>query len=145
MIQITSIQPKDTHIVRHPVLRPGKPIDTCLFDGDDLPNTKHFGLYLNKDLIGVISAFENKNIIFSQTNQLQIRGIAVLDNHQGKGHGKLLIKKVEDYANEKKINLIWFNARESAVKFYEILGYQIFGSLFDIKGVGLHYVMFKQI
>lgn len=145
MIQIKSIQSTQTHIVRHPVLRPGKPISTCIFNGDDLPSTKHFGLYTNTDLIGVISVFENKNLIFSESNQLQIRGMAILQDHQGKGYGRLLVNEIENYAKSANTNLIWFNARESAAKFYKILGYQISGSLFDIEGVGLHYVMYKQI
>lgn len=145
MIQIKSIPSLLTHVVRHPVLRPGKPIDTCIFDGDDLQTTKHFGLYLDEDLIGVISVFENKNSTFNSLNQLQIRGMAVLNEFQGKGYGRLLVNEVENYAKKVKSDLIWFNARENAAKFYEILGYEIYGSLFDIAGIGLHYVMYKQI
>ena len=145
MIQIKSIPSLFTHPVRHPVLRPGKPIDTCIFDGDDLQTTKHFGLYLNEDLIGVISVFENKNSTFNSLNQLQIRGMAVLQEFQGKGYGRLLVNEVESYAKKVKSNLIWFNARENAANFYKIMGYEIYGSLFDIAGIGLHYVMYKQI
>lgn len=145
MIQIKPIPAKLTHVVRHPVLRPGKPIDTCIFEGDDLSSTKHFGLYFNEDLIGVISIFENKSSIFNHPNQLQIRGMAVLEEFQGKGYGRLLVNEVENYAKKVKSNLIWFNARENAAKFYKILGYEIYGSLFDIAGIGLHYVMYKQI
>ncbi|GAA4765269.1 MULTISPECIES: GNAT family N-acetyltransferase [Flavobacterium] len=145
MIQIKPVPAKFTHVVRHPVLRPGKPIDTCIFEGDDLSSTKHFGLYFNEDLIGVISVFENKSSIFNHPNQLQIRGMAVLEKFQGKGYGRLLVNEVENYAKKVKSNLIWFNARENAAKFYKILGYEIYGSLFDIAGIGLHYVMYKQI
>lgn len=145
MIQIKSIPSLFTHLVRHPVLRPGKPIETCVFDSDDLETTKHFGLYLNEDLIGVISVFENKNSIFNRFNQLQIRGMAVLEEFQGKGYGRLLVNEVENYAKKIKSDLIWFNARENAANFYKKLGYEIYGSLFDIAGIGLHYVMYKQI
>lgn len=145
MIQIKSITSSHTHAVRQPVLRPGKPIHTCVFEGDDLQTTKHFGLFLNEDLIGVISVFENKNSTFNNLNQLQIRGMAVLDEFQGKGYGRLLVNEVENYAKKIKSDLIWFNARENAVNFYKILGYEIYGSLFDIAGIGLHYVMYKQI
>lgn len=145
MIQIKSIPSNLTHVVRHPVLRLGKPIDTCIFQGDDLQSTKHFGLYYNEDLIGVISVFENKSSIFSNTNQLQIRGMAILEKFQGKGYGRLLVNEAESYAKKSNSDLIWFNARENAAEFYKILGYQIYGSLFDIEGIGLHYVMYKQI
>lgn len=38
-----------------------------------------------------------------------------------------------------------FNARENAVKFYSNLGYQIIGDAYDIKDIGLHYRMFKNL
>ena len=47
--------------MRHSVLRKGKPIETCSFDNDDNPTTKHFGLFDNEELKGVVSVFEKKN------------------------------------------------------------------------------------
>jgi len=48
MIQIKEIPSKETYIVRQPVLRKGKPIESCIFEGDDLETTYHFGLFDNK-------------------------------------------------------------------------------------------------
>ncbi|GAL68931.1 hypothetical protein JCM19301_2950 [Jejuia pallidilutea] len=44
--QIMQICAKETYPVRHPVLRTGKPIETCAFNGDDLPSTMHIGLFI---------------------------------------------------------------------------------------------------
>lgn len=46
MIEIKKITSYETMIVRHPVLRQGKPIETCHFEGDDLSSTYHLGLFL---------------------------------------------------------------------------------------------------
>lgn len=54
---IQEIQSKETYIVRHPVLRKGKPLESCLFEGDDLETTHHFGLFLDSELIGIISLY----------------------------------------------------------------------------------------
>jgi hypothetical protein len=40
--------------------------------------------------------------------------------------------------------LIWFNARVEAVGFYEKMGYQKTGNLFEIPDVGVHILMFKK-
>lgn len=132
-----------TFAVRHPVLRAGKPLSSCLFEGDKLRSTKHFGLFLNDVLVGVISLFENKNVIFDQTEQFQIRGMAVLQNQQKKKFGSLLIQAVESFLRTNNKNFIWFNARIIAVGFYRKFGYQVIGSPFEIGDVGTHYVMFK--
>lgn len=145
MIEIKKIDFNTTFSVRHPVLRNGKPIETCFFDGDDLETTTHFGLFFDKNLIGVISIFKNKNSIFSAQNQFQIRGMAVLEDHQGKKLGKKLLDQAEQVIIDQKGNLIWFNARENAVPFYQNSGYEILGDAFEIKEIGIHYLMFKNL
>ena len=50
---IQNISSQDTYVVRHPVLRSGKPLETCRFDGDDLPTTQHFGFFEKGKIIGI--------------------------------------------------------------------------------------------
>jgi GNAT superfamily N-acetyltransferase len=145
MQNIEKISDLETYSVRHSVLRKGKPIETCQFEGDDLPSTYHFGYFLNNDLVGIISIFKNNNSIFATNNQYQIRGMAVLESHQKKGIGELLVKYCESYCEKLLTNLIWFNARTAAVGFYEKLGYAKVGTAFEIKDVGEHYLMAKSI
>ncbi|MBP1225871.1 GNAT family N-acetyltransferase [Flavobacterium sp. 1355] len=142
---IKEIPSKETYIVRQPVLRKGKPIESCIFEGDDLKDTYHFGLYNSGELIGIISLFTKINSIFAEKNQAQIRGMAVLESHQKKGFGEALVKHCENFCIEKDIKLIWFNARTAAVGFYKKLNYQTVGKPFDIKDVGEHYLMYKEI
>lgn len=145
MNTIKEIPSQETYAVRQPVLRQGKPIESCIFEGDDLPTTHHFGLFEDEKLIGIISLFKQINTIFAGENQAQIRGMAVLENHQKKGFGEALVKHCEDYCESQNVDLIWFNARTAAVGFYKKINYQVAGEPFDIKDVGEHYLMFKQI
>ncbi|WP_264536342.1 GNAT family N-acetyltransferase [Flavobacterium sp. N1736] len=142
---IKEIPSKDTYIVRQPVLRKGKPIESCIFEGDDLKSTHHFGLFDNEELIGIISLFSQTNTIFADENQAQIRGMAILENHQKKGYGEALVKHCEFFCKAQNVDLIWFNARTAAVGFYKKMNYQIIGEPFDIKDVGEHYLMFKKL
>lgn len=142
---IKEIPSKETYIVRQPVLRKGKPIESCIFEGDDLETTHHFGLFQNENLTGIISLFTQSNPIFAENLQGQIRGMAILENHQKKGFGEALVKHCEDYCKQNKVDLIWFNARTAAVGFYKRMNYKVLGEPFEIKDVGEHYLMFKKI
>jgi len=145
MKEIKEISSIDTFLVRHTVLREGKPIETCQFDGDDLETTVHFGLFINENIIGVVSVFKNDSIIFNTENQYQIRGMGVLHDFQKRGYGEMLVKHLEKYVKINFGQLIWFNARENAVPFYEKLGYTKIGAPFSIADIGPHYIMKKEI
>lgn len=143
MYTIKQIQAQEAYTVRHPVLREGKPIESCSFPNDDLISTQHFGLFVNKKIVGVVSLFQNKNATFSAENQWQIRGMAVLPHFQKKGFGRKLISHCEENIDSKNV-VIWFNARENAVPFYEKLGYKKMDNAFVIENIGLHFVMYKE-
>src|SRR6476620_4962773 len=120
MIEIKEIPTELTYSVRQPILRPGKPIESCFFEGDKLDTTTHYGIFIDKEVVGVVSVFLNSNTNFTETKQFQLRGMAVSDSVQKKGLGKLLLEEVENCIFQKNENVvIWFNARESAVAFYK--------------------------
>jgi GNAT superfamily N-acetyltransferase len=145
MIEIKKIGAIETYSLRQPVLRSGKPVDSCHFEGDNFETTCHFGYFEDVHLLGVISLFESKNLTFPEQNQFQIRGMAVLSNQQKKGIGKKLMRHTEDFVAQRKDPFIWFNARENAVGFYKKLGYVVLGNPFDIEDVGTHYIMCKRL
>jgi GNAT superfamily N-acetyltransferase len=141
---IKKITPKETYFIRNSVLRNGKPIETCYFDGDDLETTIHFGLYDDENCVGIVSVFQNKNDNFDEDLQFQIRGMAVLEAHQNKGFGRQLIQHCEAYLKQEKTLLLWLNAREIAVPFYSKIGYSVTGKPFEIAEIGVHYCMIKK-
>jgi len=142
---IQKIIAQDTYPVRHQVLRSGKPIESCQFQGDELETTHHLGYYLNKQIIGVISLFEIDNNHFLAQKSIQIRGMAVLPSFQKQGIGKVLVSEAEKFSVIQKVDLIWFNARTTAVGFYKKMGYEIVGTEFEIKEVGPHFLMYKNL
>ncbi|UKM66300.2 GNAT family N-acetyltransferase [Flavobacteriaceae bacterium GSB9] len=142
---IKQISANKTYEVRQPILRPGKPIETCYFEGDQLKTTLHFGIFSDKNLLGVSSFFKNNHPSLSESTQYQLRGMAVLTSHQGKDLGRTLLNYGEQALKLKQVNIIWCNAREVSVSFYKKNNYQTFGSPFIIEGIGPHYVMFKKL
>lgn len=138
------ISTEDTYLVRHPVLRVGRPLSDCAFDGDNKEGTFHIGLFFKDSLIGVATFLNNSNDLFPDSKQYQLRGMAILKDFQKKGLGGLLLSEGERLLN-KQCSLIWCNAREIAVNFYNENGYHISGTPFEIEKIGLHYVMSKKI
>lgn len=144
-IIIKSISAKDTYSVRHPILRKGRPIEDCEFDGDELESTIHIGVYFKNKLIGVTTFLKQTNTLFKDDNQFQLRGMAILEEEQAHGFGELLLKEGEQLLIGRKVNRIWCHARQTATNFYKKNEYQIIGKSFLIPKIGLHYTMTKKI
>lgn len=85
----------------------------------------------------------NKNFIAAI--QYQLRGMAILEQYQKQHYGKYLLEEAIETLKTKSVDLIWCNARESAINFYLKQGFTIKGSSFDIPKIGPHYLMFKNI
>lgn len=145
MYLVKQITAEQTYPVRHAVLRQGKPLDSCRFEGDSLDTAAHFGIFGNDALAGVVSVFKTSNKMFSHKGQFQVRGMAVLPAYRGAGLGERLLKHTEDYVATQHGELIWLNARESAAVFYEKNCYKRTGMPFDIPGIGFHYLMQKSL
>lgn len=141
---LKNISSTETYAVRHPVLRQGKPIETCSFEGDLHPKSFHLGVYANNRLVGVASYLKNNHADFSG-EQYQLRGMAVLPEFQQNGFGEMLFKAGENQLREKKADLLWFNAREIAKNFYLKQNCKVIGQPYEIKGVGMHFLMVKEI
>jgi ribosomal protein S18 acetylase RimI-like enzyme len=144
MYTIKKISAIETYPLRHAVLRKGESFEKCIYPNDDAESTLHFGLFENSNLVGMVSVFQTKKDLFNSEKQFQIRGMAVLEEHQKKGYGAALIQHAVSYLQKEKDFLIWFNARIIALGFYEKLGFEKTGKPFEIVPIGIHYIMFKK-
>ncbi|AWA28867.1 GNAT family N-acetyltransferase [Flavobacterium magnum] len=145
MNTIRQITAEETYIVRQEVLRKGQPPESCRFDGDELPTTVHLGLFDNGMLAGIVTVLDHGNPVFGTGKAFQLRGMAVRTTHQMKGFGAALLSGAEAFVKTEGGTVVWFNARTTAVGFYEKAGYQKNGPAFEIGNVGPHYMMFKAI
>ena len=143
MITIKDISADDTYKIRSEVLR--KEIDLpSQFSGDFDKNTFHLGVFENEKLVGISSFMKTDNSEF-EPDQYQLRGMATLSEVRGKGFGKLMLDKAVLILKEKKITVLWCNAREIALQFYVKQDFEIKGKPFEINKIGLHYKLFKNI
>ncbi|PHR92726.1 MAG: GNAT family N-acetyltransferase [Leeuwenhoekiella sp.] len=143
-LHIRQITAAETYAVRHPVLREGKPAESCAMPGDEAEDTLHFGLFDVEKLIGVVSLMNNSKPQFTG-KQYQLRGMGVLSAYQGQKLGNLLVDEAEKHLQNQGVELLWCNARIKALNFYLRKGFSIEGEPFEIENVGTHYLLFKKL
>lgn len=119
--------------LRHRVLREGRPLEDAVFDGDDAPGTRHFLLYWVDDVVAVATIMA-RPFPDGDGPALQLRGMAVAPEHQGKGLGAQLLVGITEAVSQP----MWCNARASALPFYEKQGWTPVGETFEIEGIGPH-------
>ena len=84
----------------------------------------HLGCYIDDEMIGclVLKPIDDGNV--------QMRQVAVVERMQGRGIGKQMVKYSEALAKKKGFREMVLHARETAVPFYESLGYTKVGNRF---------------
>ena len=131
--------------LRHEILRPGFPPASASFEGDDDPLSWHMGAFEfgpSEKLLSCASFLPSR---WYGKPALRLRGMATRTNLQGKGIGTTLLQESEDMIVEhSETRLFWCDARESAISFYEKLGWAIASDVFEIETVGPHRKMVKQ-
>ena len=142
---IKTILARDTHTIRHAILRQGQPKATCVFEGDDLNTTFHLGLFHHNQLIGVVSFMLASNEHLPGKHQYQLRGMALLRPYQNKGLGKLLIDAGIEKLAHLNCPIVWCHAREAAISFYNRNDFLAFGKPFHVPLIGTHLMMFRNI
>jgi len=132
-IEVRRAEVDDLLPVRHEVLRPGRPLATAHFDGDDAPDTRHWAAWQADRVVGVVTVIARPHPD-DGTPTWQLRGMAVLPGLQGEGIGSQLVRTVQAEVAEP----MWCNARQRAESFYLRHGWEPQGDLFEVDPIGPH-------
>lgn len=134
-IDIRRASPDDVIDVRHAVLRPGRPRDSAVFDGDTAPTTRHWAAERSGIVVGVVTVVAAPlPLDMAEPPRWQLRGLAVLPEYRGSGLGSALLRTTHTEVGEP----LWCNARKAVVPFYVAHGWRPVGPVFDIPDVGPH-------
>ena len=142
METVKFIRAEQTYPIRRGVLR--KNIDLPYkLEGDFDKETVHLGAFVGDEIVSIVTLIRKNNNVL-QGKQFQLRGMGTLSKYRGKGFGKLLVLKSEEFLIDKDIHKIWCYARAAATGFYKSLDYKILGKSFEVPKIGSHYLMFKE-
>ncbi|WP_109674010.1 GNAT family N-acetyltransferase [Dyadobacter jejuensis] len=120
-IEIREVNADQVMDIRHSELWPDRPRDFVRIPDDALG--VHFGLYIEGQLVSVIS-------LFSAESSLRFRKFATLADFRRRGLGTLLMQEVLEYAKATGHSRIWCDARADALAFYKRFQFQEFGEPF---------------
>ena len=111
--------------LRNQILR--KPLGMNIFEEDlsDETNQSHYIALLNNRLIGCVIMVKNK-----ENNIAKLRQMAILKEYEGIGIGSQLVRYFENEVKTQGLNEVVLHARETAVGFYQKLGYQVVSEMF---------------
>jgi N-acetylglutamate synthase-like GNAT family acetyltransferase len=135
-INSTSPRYNEVFMLRDEILR--KPLGMSLYDED-----------MSRDAINTIFIAEHEGKIIGcvlmepkDTQTVQLRAMAVYNDWQRKGIGRLLVQALEAYAWQNGYSKIILHARKVVLGFYKSMDYQQIGD--EFKEVGIpHYHMEK--
>ena len=127
---VTSVGLTDIMQLRVAVLRKGTPATDCNYPEDTYPDVVHFGIIHEGTAIATSSWFMKECPETPGVLAMQLKGMAVTNELQGAGLGSLLIDAGLALANERGATIAWARARDSAMGFYERLGFTSTGEGF---------------
>jgi GNAT superfamily N-acetyltransferase len=130
-LTVVEISAEDAHDLRRRVLREGTPSDEVRFPQDAWPATFHLGA---RDACGVlvaIATFFPSPMPWREGRQAaQLRGMAVDTGHQRSGIGRQLLDVALERLRNAGFEVLWANARDTALPFYRRLGMEVVGDGF---------------
>lgn len=146
-MKVLRINASDTYQIRQQVLIPNHDPKKVKFENDDDDDISfHLGAFVESKLVSVASFFYDRNTLFKDQHQYQLRGMATLPEFQSRGLSSELLNMAFPIIKQNFCTLLWCNARTSAVGYYEKVGFQKFDeNVFEIEGIGSHILMFKNI
>jgi phosphoribosylformimino-5-aminoimidazole carboxamide ribotide isomerase len=125
-MNIRRINADDTLQLRRDVLYPNRTLTEMKMDHD--AEGLHYGVFDQDQLVTVVSLFPGQE-------SAQFRKLATAAAAQGKGFGKAVLAHLADFCRKHHIGLLWCNARDTAVSFYDQLGYTPVGDFFIKDGI----------
>lgn len=128
-LDIVKIDWQQTITIRHQVLWPDKKPAFCIVEGDQ--QAIHYAVKVNEQLICVAS-------LYHDGLSTRLRKFATLSEYQGQGAGSLMLRFILRTLKEAGKTYFWFDARESALPFYQGFGFDIEGKRFYKSGIAYY-------
>ena len=142
-LRVDSIEAQQTHALRQKVLLPHLQVEDCWFSNDTSSGSFHLGAYVGDQLVGVASFYPeiNESILYSGKNPYRLRQMGILPEFQKMGVARKLLDTGIAYLQMKSCEVLWCQARKMAYPFYEKMGFQYQGEVFEIPEIGAHRLM----
>lgn len=140
------ISSKQTYRLRLEVLWQHKnSLEECRLEIDDLESTFHVGAFKNGEVVSVGTFLIQHNNEFKEEKQYRLRAMATSPKVRGENFGKQVIDFALAELKKRGVELLWCDAREVAIGFYEKMGFKTLGDFYEVPIIGKHKLMYKKI
>jgi ribosomal protein S18 acetylase RimI-like enzyme len=135
-ITVEQVDAAATFPLRAQELRQGRPVE---IDEDDAPYTLHLAARIDGgEIVGVVR-FHPRDCPWREgEGSWQLRGMATDPRVRGLGTGRALVAEGLSRIAARGGQLVWCDARGTAVGFYERLGFSSITDDYYLRPVGLH-------
>ncbi len=134
---IVELAAEQTHPLRRRVLRAGTASREVAWEGDLLPGTRHLGIVSAGAVVTVSTWIPQPFPGPPPIPAVRLRGMATDPERRGEGLGRRLLAAGCAIAVDDGFDLVWANARTSALAFYVAAGFLVDGEEFTDATTGL--------
>lgn len=131
-MRVEQVDPALTRALRNAVLRPGQPVDAVHWPGLEDPGAATFAV-LDDDGAALTTATVIPEPCPWRPDDVpswRLRGMATAEAARGRGVGRLALDAAVAHARAAGAVLVWCNARDVALSFYERAGFVVAGDGF---------------
>ena len=143
-MEIRVIPASSTWPLRHALLRPRDREEDVRYRDDEDENALHLGAFIGATLVAVASFLPES--FPERPGGYRVRGVAVNPAvaRQDLG-GALITSGIRQLDAREDARYVWANARQSAVPFYEALGFNAVSDEFVLPGLGPHRMVVRKL
>jgi GNAT superfamily N-acetyltransferase len=129
-ILVRAVTADAVRALRHAVLRAGRPESSARFAIDQQAETWHLAAYAGDRVVGVVTFFPDAYPGTPGQRAERFRSMAVDAEWRGRGVGTLLMREAARRLRERGVELTWAHGRDTALGFYEAMGFRVEGDGF---------------
>ncbi|MCC6601548.1 MAG: GNAT family N-acetyltransferase [Crocinitomicaceae bacterium] len=146
MLKVEKIYPYQTYPLRFSVLWPHRNgVDDCAMTGDEEENTFHLGVFSEDRIASIGSVLKESSTKLSMPVQFRLRAMATSPESRGRGLGQELIRCALKEVRSRGGNVLWCDARSTAVDFYKKSGFTFSEEIYEVPQIGLHRFMWIEL
>jgi predicted GNAT family N-acyltransferase len=139
---VSTVDAERVRPLRQRVLRPHQRAEELIYPGDVEPQSRHFvATNEAREVIAIASIYRQQHDRHPEIGEWRLRGMASAPEFRGTGAGSAVLLASIAYAAAISPAGLWCNARLAASDFYSHHGFVRVGEIFDIEGIGPHYLM----
>lgn len=143
---VVTVTAAEIRELRRHVLRRGTPTDNVKLPADDAADTVHLAIRDRGAIVATSTWSEARCALRPETRAVQLRAMAVHDDHQRRGLGAVLVAAGVSHAQHLGVRMVWANARDTALDFYVAQGFEVVGDGFLTEDTRIpHHVVIRYV